>query len=94
VDPTAPANVVQTRSLADRWLRRAEALGELEPQEGGLWHAFRRKAATELKGAPDKDVMFLLGWTDQRSLKNAYQHADPETMLMALENRSEIREVR
>jgi hypothetical protein len=46
-----------------------------------------------MKGFPDKDVMALLGWNDSRSLKAAYQHADPDTMLMALENRSELRKV-
>ncbi len=39
------------RWLADKWLRKAERLAGLRPQEGSLWHAFRRKAATELKGA-------------------------------------------
>jgi hypothetical protein len=39
-------------------------------------------------------VMALLGWTDLRSLKSAYQHADPATMLAALESRGELREVR
>ena len=80
------------RYLADHWLRKAEMLAGLEPQKGSLWHAFRRKAATELKHAPDKDVMALLGWTDPRSLKNAYQHADQATMLTALETRREVRE--
>lgn len=90
----APENPTRAmdRHLADRWLRHAERLAGLEPQEGSLWHAFRRKAATELKGAPDKDVMALLGWTDLRSLKSAYQHADAETMLVALENRRQLRE--
>ena len=37
--------------------------------------------------------MALLGWTDYRSLKAAYQHADPEIMLLALENRRELRQV-
>jgi hypothetical protein len=49
-------------------------------------------AATELKCAPDKDVMGLLG-SDTRSLKMAYQHADSETMLEALESRREPREI-
>lgn len=89
-DRTKPVN----RWLVDAWLKKAEKLAGLEHEPGGGWHAFRRKAATELKGAPDKDVMELLGWTDLRSLKTAYQHADPETMLVALERRGELREVR
>jgi integrase len=89
-DPSKPMD----RHLANRWLRKAEKLAGLEHQPGGGWHTFRRKAATELKGTPDKDVMALLGWSDIQSLKQAYQHADPETMLMALENRRERREAR
>ena len=38
--------------------------------------------------------MELLGWKDLRSLKTAYQHADPHTMLTALESRQQLREVR
>jgi integrase len=82
------------RHLPDRWLREAERLAGLPPQDGSLWHAFKRKAATELKHAPDKDVMELLGWKDLQSLKACYQHADPETMLVALESRRELREAR
>jgi integrase len=82
------------RHLADRWMRQAERLAEIPHQQGGLWHAYRRKAATELKHAPDKDVMQLLGWKDLRSLKDAYQQADSETMLVALETRRQLREAR
>jgi integrase len=89
MDPSQP----MSRHLAAAWLRKAESLAGLEPQPGSLWHAFRRKAATELKGAPDKDVMALLGWKDLRSLKTAYQQADRETMLVALENRHQLREL-
>lgn len=78
------------RYLADKWLREVERLAGLKPQKGSLWHACRRKVATELKGAQEKDVMAFLGWTDYRSFKTAYQHADPETMLLALENRREL----
>ena len=38
--------------------------------------------------------MQLLGWTDLRSLKTVYQHADAESMLIALESRRELREAR
>jgi integrase len=89
-DPSRPMD----RHLADRWLRKAENLAGLETQKGSLWHAFRRKAATELKHAADKDVQALLGWRDLRSMKQAYQHADPEGMLEAIESRRELREAR
>jgi integrase len=89
-DRTEPVS----RHLAGKWLEGAEKLAGLEHQPGGGWHAFRRKMATELKGHPDKDVMELLGWKDLRSLKAAYQHADPSTMLVTLQGRGELREVR
>jgi hypothetical protein len=54
----APGNAQKpiSRHLADRWLRRAEELAGLEPQKGSLWHAYRRKWATERKHLPDVDV--------------------------------------
>lgn len=90
LDPTRPVD----RHLADKWLCEAERKAGLEHLPGGAWHPFRRKVATELKGAPDKDVMALLGWRDLQSLKEAYQHADPASMLVALESRRELREAR
>ena len=41
-----------SRHLADAWLRKGEKLAELEPQRGSLWHAYRRKWATERKHFP------------------------------------------
>jgi len=38
--------------------------------------------------------MALGGWRDYKALKKAYQHADPEGMLLALESRRELREAR
>lgn len=73
-----------SRNLPDHWLRQAEVLAGLKPQEGSLWHAFRRMAGTEFKGLPEKDVMRLLGWTDPRSLKASYEHADTASTLAAL----------
>jgi hypothetical protein len=97
-DPEKPVH----RHLASAWLHEAVRLADGEARKksgrftvpkGWGWHAFRREAATELKGAADKDVMELLGWKDLRSLKQAYQHADPEGMLVALKSRRELREV-
>jgi integrase len=76
-DPTRP----MSRHLADKWLRKAEPLAGLEPLLGSLWHAYRRKWASERKHLPDVDVATAAGWRDTASLKRAYQQADPETML-------------
>ncbi len=45
-----------------------------------LWHAIRRKWATERKGYPVKDVMHAGGWLDEATLVASYQHADPITV--------------
>ena len=42
--------------LASDWLLRAEKLAGVAKQEGSLWHAYRRKWATERKHLPDVDV--------------------------------------
>ena len=81
-----------TRHLADKWLRKAEKLAELEPQKGSLWHAYRRKWATERKHHPDVDVAAAGGWENVQSLKTAYQQADAKTMLRVILEAGELRE--
>lgn len=76
-DPTLPIHY----DTADKWLRKAERLAGLEPLKGSLWHAHRRKWATERKHLPDVDVASAGGWKETTSLKRAYQQADTETML-------------
>jgi integrase len=44
------------------YLRQAEAAAGVEKLEGGLWHAYRRKWATERKELPLKDVAAAGGW--------------------------------
>lgn len=77
IDPTKPVS----RHLADKWLRRAERLAGLEPQRGSLWHAYRRKWATERKHLPPTDVAAAGGWAGPESMQRSYQHADQATML-------------
>lgn len=69
--------------LASKWLRQAEELAGLETQKGSLWHAYRRKWATERKHLPDVDMAAAGGWREPTSLKKTYQHADSVTMLVA-----------
>jgi integrase len=90
----APADAAKpiTRYLADKWLIEAEKLAELEPQEGSLWHAYRRKWATERKHLPDVDVAAVGGWKSVQTLKTAYQQADAETMLRVVLEGGELRE--
>jgi integrase len=91
----APRDASQpvSRNLPDKWLREAERMAGLKPQNGSLWHAFRRMAAMEHKGLPVKDVMRLLGWSDRRSLDRCYEHADTATTLDVMAQRRPLREV-
>jgi hypothetical protein len=88
-DPTTPIS----RHLADAWLRKAEQLAEVEPQKGSLWHAYRRKWATERKHLPAADVAAAGGWGSVETLQRAYQHADEATMLRVVLEAGELREV-
>ncbi len=67
--------------LASDWLLKAETLAGVPKQEGSLWHAYRRKWATERKHLPDVDVAAAGGWRETDSLKRCYQQADQGTML-------------
>ncbi len=87
-DPSRPI----TRYIAARWLRDGEKLAELEPQEGSLWHAFRRGWATARKYLPDVDVAAAGGWKETTSLKRAYQQADQDTMLEVVMGAGKLRE--
>lgn len=79
---------------AATWLRRAEELARLEPQEGSLWHAYRRLWASARKDLPDVDVAQAGGWASLEALKQAYQRPDDETMLRVVMHDAELREVR
>ena len=68
------------------FLRRAETAAGLEKLLGGLWHAYRRKWATERKDLPLKDVAAAGGWKDVTTLLTCYQHADEATMLRVMES--------
>lgn len=75
-------------------LERAEAAAELSPVDGGDFHPYRRKWATERKHLPLKDVMAAGGWRDRRSLETAYTHPDEETMYQVMAEPKKLREAR
>jgi hypothetical protein len=60
---------------------RAEQAAGVEELDGGLWHAYRRRWATERKALPLKDVAAPGGWKDVTTLLTCCQHADEATML-------------
>ncbi len=81
-----------TRHLADKWLRKAENLAGIESQKGSLWHADRRKWATERKHLSDTDVAAAGGWTNSLTLRKVYQQSDAETILQVALSGGELRE--
>jgi hypothetical protein len=91
--PRKPGQPI-TRQLARTWLRKAEELAALTPRhlEGGAWHPYRRKWATERKSEPDADVMEAGGWEDSRSLKQSYQKSDSATVLAVVNSPNKLME--
>ena len=81
-----------SRHLAAKWLQEAEKLAGLEKLDGSLWHAYRRKWATERKHLPDADVAAAGGWTNSNTLRQVYQQADQETMLRVVLGGGTLRE--
>ncbi len=63
-----------------RLLRSTYKRAGLETLEGGLWHPWRRKWATERKDMPLKDVAEAGGWRDPNTLLKCYQQPDEATM--------------
>jgi integrase len=72
------------------YLRQAEAAAGVEKLDGGLWHAYRRKWATERKELPLKDVAAAGGWKDVTTLLTCYQHADEATMLKVMQSPAKL----
>lgn len=82
-----------SKDLASAWLQKAGTLAELQPLDGSLWHAYRRKWATERKHLPDVDVAAAGGWSDLTSLKTAYQQVDGATLYRVVSEPTELREL-
>lgn len=81
-DPALPTK----RELFDQRLRRAYEVAKVIKEPGSLWHALRRKWATERKGYPISDVAAAGGWRDKQTLLESYQRADEETIRMVVLN--------
>ena len=72
--------VPMDRHLFDKWLSTAEHAAGLEKLEGALWHAYRRKWASERKHHPLPDVAAAGGWKDHSTLLECYQAPDDVTL--------------
>ena len=89
-DPSKPL----AGDVASSWLMKAERLAKLPKQDGSLWHAYRRKWATERKHLPDVDVAAAGGWSALSSLQTCYQQADPQTMFEVVSSPTRLGEAR
>ena len=86
-DPSEPVS----RHLCDTWLREAEGLAELEPHDGSLWHAYRRRWATVRKHLPAQDVAKAGGWASVGVVQDIYTQADDETTLQVVLDAGQLR---
>ena len=87
-DPSQPLRY----ELASSWLLEAEKLAEVPKLDRALWHAYRRKFATERKHLPDVDVAAAGGWRSARTLVEIYQRPDADTMLRVILEGGKLRE--
>lgn len=82
-----------SRHFARKLLKRAETEADMEHRHGFGWHSFRRKWVNERKHHPDKDVAHAGGWKSSRAVREAYQQADPDTMLDVVMDGGDLRRV-
>jgi integrase len=79
-----------SRNTFRTWWLAALQRAELPRIRGWGFHAFRRKFATEMKHTPLKDLCYLGGWKNSRTLIEVYQQPDPVTMRNALNARRPV----
>lgn len=84
--------VPMDRHLFDKWLTVAEGRAGLPKLQGGLWHPYRRKWATERKRFPLTDLAAAGGWKDFDTILKCYQQPDPDTLLAVMEGDRQIRD--
>jgi integrase len=79
--------------LLSQWLTKAEGRAKLPKLDGSLWHAYRRKFATERMQHPTKAVADAGGWRDVGTLLTCYQQTDQATMLAVMSEPRKVTEV-
>ena len=83
---------IMDRHLFNKWLRFAEKKAKLPKLDGSLWHAYRRKWASERKHLPLKDVAAAGGWKDVSTLLEVYQQSDAKSVLAVTSVTLKLRE--
>ena len=72
------------KGTLDKWFAEAARRAKVELPRGARWHGLRRKFATELKDLPLKDLAYIGGWKDPKTLLECYQQPDEARMRDAL----------
>jgi integrase len=70
--------------LLTQWLAKVEAKAGLPKLAGSMWHAYRRKFATERMHHPLRAVADAGGWKDVGTLLTCYQQTDEATLLAVM----------
>jgi integrase len=86
------ATKAMDRHLFDKWLAHAEKKAGLKKLDGGLWHPYRRKWATERKHLSITDVAEAGGWKDTVTLLTCYARSDNETLLAVMSEERKLRD--
>ena len=86
--------VPMDRHLFDKWLTVAEREAKLPKLPGSLWHAYRRKWASERRHHPLPDVAAAGGWRDHTTLLECYQAPDEKAILAVMSEPMKRREQR
>jgi integrase len=85
-DPMKPLN----RHVADTWLRKAEALAELESQQWTLWHGYRRGWATARQHLPATMTAHTGGWRSPATMQKCYQQTGLAEQLQVVTDPAEV----
>ena len=83
---------IMDRHLFDKWLMVAERAAMLPKLDGALWHAYRRKWASERKALNVKDVAAAGGWKDINTLLEVYQQSDEASVLAVMSETKKLHE--
>jgi integrase len=76
------------KGTLDKWFDEAASRANIRLPGRSGWHSLRRKFATEMKNTPLRDLCYLGGWKDPKTLLSCYQQPDADIMRRALQERT------
>jgi integrase len=89
---TNPETLID-RDTFRRLLEKAEDRAGLPKLDGGLWHPYRRKWATERKHLSVTDVAAAGGWKNTATLLTCYQQPTNDALLAVMSEERKVRDV-